>query len=126
MVSRFWFYALAISFVTTINSTEVEDRSEEAKYEHVEELIVTGSYLKSSTSHSHSPLTIFDKDMMDAVGATDAQEFIAQMTANTGSLGNSASNWVGGNVGSTQRSKAFARQLRRDREQLRRYPVATS
>ena len=104
MVSRFWFYALAISFVTTTNSTEVEDRSEEAKYEHVEELIVTGSYLKSSTSHSHSPLTIFDKDMMDAVGATDAQEFIAQMTANIGSLGNSASNWVGGDNSEGQAS----------------------
>ncbi|MCY4095514.1 MAG: TonB-dependent receptor [Gammaproteobacteria bacterium] len=104
MCSRFSVVVIVASLVTGAYANEIEEREDESSYEHVEELIVTGSYLKSSTSHSHSPLTILDKDTMDAVGATDAQEFIAQMTANTASLGNSASNWVGGDNSEGQAS----------------------
>ena len=104
MCSRFCACLLVACLVTAAHADEVEERTDKPTYEHVEELIVTGSYLKSSTSHSHSPLTILDRDAMDAIGATDTQEFIAQMTANTASLGNSASNWVGGDNSEGQAS----------------------
>ncbi len=104
MCSRFCVCLLVTCLLTAANADEDEERANGSTYEDVEELIVTGSYLKSSTSHSHSPLTILDREVMDAVGATDTQEFIAQMTANTASLGNSASNWVGGDNSEGQAS----------------------
>lgn len=101
---RFWFCALTLCLPPCVNATEDEENAPDAKYEQLEEVIVTGSYLKSSTSYSHSPLTILDRHMMDSLGATDSQEFVSQMTANVASLGNSASNWVGGDNSEGQAS----------------------
>ena len=95
---------LTLGCMTLAVANEVDEESNAETHDHIDEVVVTGTYIKSSTSHSHSPISIFDRGELDAVGATDIQEFVAQMTANTGSLGNSASNWVGGDNSEGQAS----------------------
>ena len=96
--------ALIVYSITICAAEENTAETDEQLHELADELVVTGTYIKSSPSRSHSPISVFDRRMLDTVGATDTQEFIAQMTANAGSLGNSASNWVGGDSGVGQAS----------------------
>ncbi|MCY4128632.1 MAG: TonB-dependent receptor [Gammaproteobacteria bacterium] len=96
--------ALLVTCGSLVNAEEEEEQSDAQPYEHIDELVVTGTYLKSTTAYSHSPLRVFQRDTLDAIGATDIQEFVAQMTANVGSLGNSATNWVGGDNSEGQAS----------------------
>ena len=95
---------LLLSLVTHVVADREDEESHERANDDIDEIVVTGTYIKSSTSLSHSPISILDRDMLDGVGATDIQEFVAQMTANTASLGNSASNWVGGDNSEGQAS----------------------
>ena len=90
------------AFVASANNEDPDGQTD--SHDLVEEVIVTGTYMKSSTSRSHSPLTIVDRVALDAVGASDTQKFVVQLTANTASLGNSASNWVGGDNSEGQAS----------------------
>ena len=90
------------AFVASANNEDSDHQTD--SNDHVEEVIVTGTYMKSSTSRSHSLLTIVDRVALDVAGASDTQEFVAQLTANTASLGNSASNWVGGDNSEGQAS----------------------
>lgn len=96
--------ALLTSFLTLASAAEHEEQPDTRQYDQVDEVVVTGTYLKSSTAYSHSPLNVLDNESLDAIGATDIQEFVAQMTANAGSLGNSATNWVGGDNSEGQAS----------------------
>ena len=63
--------------------------------EPIEEIVVTGSHLKREARDFASPLTILDKDRIDAIGATDIKEIIRSLSFNAGSLGVSATNWAG-------------------------------
>ena len=96
--------ALLFSSALVASANDEDPGDQTDSHDPVEEVIVTGTYLKSSTSRSHSPLTIVDRVALDAVGASDTQEFVAQLTANAASLGNSASNWVGGDSSEGQAS----------------------
>ena len=80
------------------------DPGDRADQDQLEEVVVTGTYIESSSTESHSPLTIVDRDMLDAIGATDVQEIVTQMTFNTSSIGKSASNWVAGDSSEGQAS----------------------
>lgn len=93
---RCWPLALVLSWGTLISAQKDDEQADLQLNDKIDELVVTGTYLKSKTAYSHSPLNVLDRETLDALGATDIQEFVAQMTANSGSLGNSASNWVGG------------------------------
>ncbi|MCY3794074.1 MAG: TonB-dependent receptor plug domain-containing protein, partial [Gammaproteobacteria bacterium] len=42
-----------------------------------------------------SPLTILEKERLDALGATDIKEIVRSLSFNAGSLGVSATNWAG-------------------------------
>ena len=64
--------------------------------EPIEEVVVTGSHLKREARDFASPLTILERDRIDAVGATDIKEIIRTLSFNAGSLGVSATNWAGG------------------------------
>ncbi len=101
---RYTIGVLLLSFVTHLVASPENEEKHERSSDHIDEVVVTGTYIKSSTSLSHSPISILDREMLDGVGATDIQEFVAQMTANTASLGNSASNWVGGDNSEGQAS----------------------
>ena len=61
----------------------------------LQEIVVTGSYIKRSDTDLASPLTTFDKDQLDALGVTDIKDIIGAMSFNAGSLGMSASAWLG-------------------------------
>ena len=88
---------LTLNMAIAVNGQEQEQDAEQESFElQVEEMIVTGTFITNASSTSHSPLDVYDREALDSIGATDIQEFIANMTANSGSLGNSASNWVGG------------------------------
>jgi len=57
--------------------------------EEVEEIIVTGSYLKRSPADSPSPLSIIDRSHIEDIGANTVTDIINDMTYNSGSIGSS-------------------------------------
>ena len=63
--------------------------------ERIEEIVVTGSYLRRVSGNLASPLTVLDRDDLDVIGATDLKEIVRNMNFNAGSLGVSATNWAG-------------------------------
>ena len=58
--------------------------------EQIEEVVVTGSYLKKSTENSATPLTIMSKVDLDLMASTDMKDVVSNMTFNSGSIGGSA------------------------------------
>ena len=55
--------------------------------EGIEEVIVTGSYLKKSTENSASPLTVMSKVELDQMAATDMKDVVSNLTFSSGSIG---------------------------------------
>ncbi|HAH80133.1 MAG TPA: TonB-dependent receptor, partial [Gammaproteobacteria bacterium] len=51
----------------------------------IEEVVVTGSYLKRSAADSPSPLSVVTSADIEDIGAADAAEVIASMPWNSGS-----------------------------------------
>ncbi len=64
--------------------------------EEMEEVIVTGSYIKRSAEDSPSPLSVLTKADLDMIGATDMKDVIRNLTFNSGSLGGAANAFSGG------------------------------
>ncbi|MGB1939496.1 MAG: TonB-dependent receptor plug domain-containing protein [Pseudomonadales bacterium] len=64
--------------------------------EEIEEVVVTGSYLKKSTENSATPLTIMSKVDLDLMASTDMKDVVSNMTFNSGSIGGSATAFAGG------------------------------
>ena len=62
----------------------------------IEEVIVTGSYLKRTAQDSPSPLSVISKADLDAIGATDMKDVVSNLTFNSGSIGSSANAFSGG------------------------------
>ena len=62
----------------------------------IEEVVVTGSYIKRSSEDSPVPLTVIDKADLDMIGATDIKDVVSNMTFNSGSIGGSANAFSGG------------------------------
>ena len=58
-----------------------------AAEEDMEEVIVTGSYIKRSKGDSPSPLSVMTKADLDEIGATDMKDVIRNLTFNSGSIG---------------------------------------
>ncbi|MBV1877762.1 MAG: TonB-dependent receptor [Pseudomonadales bacterium] len=52
----------------------------------IEEVVVTGSYLKRSTADSPSPLSVVDQADIASIGATEITDVVASMTYNSGSI----------------------------------------
>lgn len=51
----------------------------------VEEIVVTGSYIKRTTADSPSPLTVIDRAQIEQVGAIEVADIVNRMTFNSGS-----------------------------------------
>ena len=62
----------------------------------IEEVVVTGSYLKKSTENSASPLTVMSKVELDQMAATDMKDVVSNLTFSSGSIGGSATAFYGG------------------------------
>ena len=58
--------------------------SQEGKDAKIEEVLVTGSYLKSSAKDGASPIVIVDRDNIDQMGAMSISDITRNMTANSG------------------------------------------
>lgn len=63
--------------------------------EQLEVLVVTGTYLYDQVRSSTSPIAILDQDDLNELAAFDIKDLFRNLTSNSGSLGLTASNWVG-------------------------------
>ncbi|MDP6375993.1 MAG: TonB-dependent receptor [Pseudomonadales bacterium] len=60
-----------------------------AEESEIEEVVVTGSYLKRSTADSPSPLSVVDKADIDELGAFDVKDIVNSLTYNSGNISQS-------------------------------------
>jgi len=61
----------------------------------IEEVVVTGSYIKGSPTDAPSPVKIFDREQFDIEGAFTIHDVVRNLTVNSGSLGNNESGGIG-------------------------------
>ena len=76
-----YFILLSLGFVTS-GAVAATD-------EVIEEVIVTGSYIKRTTADSPSPLSVVSREDMDAIGVVEIKDVIATMTYQSGNIGQS-------------------------------------
>lgn len=74
-----------------------------AAEEPIEEIVVTGSYLKRSAETSASPLAVVEQEAFENIGATEISDLVNTLPYNSGST-NQASAFNGGdnNTGNTK------------------------
>ena len=77
-------------------STENTENSE------IDEIVVTGSYIKRDPSNSASPLAIIDRETFEDLGIANPIDFVRFLTINTGSEFNPDIFTVGGTAGTSQ------------------------
>lgn len=69
----------------------------------IEEIVVTGSYLKKATADSPSPLSVIDKADLDEIGAVDVKDVINSLTYTTRATSATAPRFT---AGTTQQAAA--------------------
>ena len=89
------FYCLFLSTFFIFNSSILFSQEDA---ETIEEVIVTGSYIKGSPTDGASPVEIIDRSTIEDIGATTVADITNYLTVNTGSENNADSF----NSGSTQ------------------------
>ncbi len=89
------FYCLFLSTFFIFNSNILFSQEDS---ETIEEVIVTGSYIKGSATDGASPVEIIDRSTIEDIGATTVADITNYLTVNTGSENNADSF----NSGSTQ------------------------
>jgi iron complex outermembrane receptor protein len=67
----------------------------------VEEVVVTGSYIKGSPTDGASPVEIYDRDTIETIGAVDVADITANMVVDSGSENNADSFTSGSMQGRT-------------------------
>lgn len=55
----------------------------------MEEVVVTGSYIKRNTADSPSPLSVINREEMEAIGAIEIKDVVNTMTYQSGNIANS-------------------------------------
>ena len=65
--------------------------------EEVEEVVVTGSFIKGSPTDGASPVELYDRDTIEAIGAVDVADITANLAVNTGSE-NQADSFTSGSM----------------------------
>ena len=73
--------SLALIPLITASSFAVSQEAADTK---IEEVLVTGSYLKSSAKDGASPIVVVDRDNIDQMGAMSISDITRNMTANSG------------------------------------------
>ena len=66
-----------------------------------EEVIVTGSYIKGSPTDGASPVEIYDRDVIESIGAINVADITANTAVNSGSENNADSFTSGATQGRT-------------------------
>ena len=72
-----------------------------AQEEQVEEVVVTGSFIKGSATDGASPVEIVSRDTIEALGATTIADITANLSVNSGSENNSDSFTQGSTQGTS-------------------------
>ena len=62
----------------------------------IEEVVVTGSYLKRTAADSPSPLSVVDRADLEQLAPTDVKDIISSLTYNSGSMGIASTAYDGG------------------------------
>ncbi len=101
---------LLVTLALIIGGGVAWSASAEEGSEGIEEVIVTGSYIKRSTEDSSSPLSVITKADLDAIGATDLKDVVTNLTFNSGSIGGAA-NAFSGDDSSTGNANVNLRNL---------------
>lgn len=82
MKSKFLAFLAILPFVTLSFSTSADE---------VEEVVVTGSFIKGSPTDGASPVELYDRDTIEGIGAIDAADITANMVVDSGSENNADS-----------------------------------
>jgi outer membrane receptor protein involved in Fe transport len=77
--------------------------------EEIEEVVVTGSYIRRNTADSPSPLTVIDRAQIEQTGAIEIADIVNRMTFNSGSTNNT--NAFSGGDNSTGQTNINLRNL---------------
>lgn len=77
--------------------------------EAIEEVVVTGSYIRRNTADSPSPLTVIDRAQIEQTGAIEISDIVNRMTFNSGSTNNT--NAFSGGDNSTGQTNINIRNL---------------
>ena len=80
-----------------------------ADEEAIEEIVVTGSYIKRSAEDSPVPLSVVGRAEIEQIGAVDAKDVISSLTFNSGSIG--TTNAFSGGDSSTGQASVNLRNL---------------
>ena len=91
-------FVRCLSFLLIFNSLNIvaQDNNES-----VEEVVVTGSYIKASPTDGASPVEIIGRDEIDNLNATTIADITANLAVNSGSENNSDSFTQGSTQGTS-------------------------
>jgi iron complex outermembrane receptor protein len=82
MIRKFYSFLIILPFIAVSNLSFARD---------VEEVVVTGSYIKGSPTDGASPVELYDRDTIEGIGAVDAADITANMVIDSGSENNADS-----------------------------------
>ena len=82
MIRKFYLFLIILPFLSMSNLSFTRD---------VEEVVVTGSYIKGSPTDGASPVELYDRDTIEGIGAVDAADITANMVIDSGSENNADS-----------------------------------
>jgi iron complex outermembrane receptor protein len=92
MKSKFLAYIAILPFISLSYAISAED---------VEEVVVTGSFIKGSPTDGASPVELYDRDTIEGIGAVDVADITANMVVDSGSENNADSFTSGSMQGRT-------------------------
>ncbi len=75
----------------------------------IEEVVVTGSYIRRTTADSPSPLSVIDRTQIESIGAVEVADIVNRMTYNSGST--NVTNAFSGDDNSTGETNINLRNL---------------
>ena len=85
-----------------VPQTAFAQSAENTENSEIDEIVVTGSYIKRDPSNSASPLAIIDRETFEDLGIANPIDFVRFLTINTGSEFNPDIFTVGGTAGTSQ------------------------
>ena len=92
MKLKFLAYIAIMPFISLSYAISAED---------VEEVVVTGSFIKGSPTDGASPVELYDRDTIEGIGAVDVADITANMVVDSGSENNADSFTSGSMQGRT-------------------------
>lgn len=91
--SSWFFIGLLVLVVSGLMSSQRALAADDAE---IEEVVVTGSYIKKSAADSPSPLSVVSRADIEEIGAMDIKDIVKSLTYSSGSLGGSSTAFFAG------------------------------